>query len=699
MPSRTSSLGPPPPHPASNNGDSRRASRSMLQNSKPAAGAKAAATLRLGASHDLPSSVTHFLCLSSTSNSAAAKKELRRQLLVLRDYCVGASNKTKGKELLSQGGKSISRKVEATPDFNSCLDVIFATSLVFTEETEDVAKDTLRGIITKLKAVQDCGDEKAFRAAIVEVVNRILLCTPLLPPAKDAKAAAEHEEQATAAAAAAAAEADGEEAKANGKQKHHSSNGKRHQQDGEEPRLRDECLDFLTMEDGAPVLVEGRWKRWLDYYESGYVRYVETLMAEQAREQQNGAAAASDAEDDEGEDAANEDAPAAAAPLVESVPFFTARQNYWKSTTSAYAQFCYLLLAIYFVRTKDFSLNYLARVNKLVQYYAYQLDAEDGEPIAVKEGPVEEESEADESEAEESEEEEEEPEEAQEEPEEAARGNEAGVQTEQQQEEEPEPQSEPQPEEEEEPAEEEEEVTETARSLPPPQFDDSVIRRTRHSPRHSAPPPEHASSVSVAPEPVKAPRRRTHKCFTTEQLPAELRPTAADEEEAAAEAQDTEAHSHVPVVRRTTKMDIADVATSQQRERESAEVDSAKKAIQDARDEAAVEALAKEAAERNELEEMAAEAEEADAEAELAEGAEEERVAKTAEELRSEAVVEGLAQEAEAHDALEKMASESEVKPAETELEAAVAAEATAKKDAEKDTEKDAEKADGEDEL
>ena len=381
-----------PPRPASSNGDAvRRPSHNMLENARSPSASRAAAatTIRLGASHDLPSSVTHFLCLSSASNTAAARKELRRQLLVLRDYCVGVSNKTKGKELLSQGGKSISKKVEASPDFNSCLDVIFATSLVFTEETEDVAKDTLRSIIAKLKAVQDCGDEKAFRAAIVEVVNRVLLCTPLVPPARDAKAAAEYEEAAAARAREdAAAAAAAEETSKKARRKNNSKKRKQPQQDGaSELRLKDECLDFLTMEDGAPVLLESRWKRWLDYYEEGYLRYVEKLMEEQKKAQASGAAL--EPEEEEDDDANDTDGAAMSVPLVESIPFFTARQNYWKSTTNAYAQFCYLLLAIYFVRTKDFSLNYLARVNKLMQYYAYQIDSEDGEPIAVKEGPEE----------------------------------------------------------------------------------------------------------------------------------------------------------------------------------------------------------------------------------------------------------------------------------------------------------------------
>lgn len=652
MPSRSSSqareVAALPPRPASNSGDMpRRGSHNMLQSAKPPAASKTAtATIRLGASHDLPSSVTHFLCLSSASNTAAARKELRRQLLVLRDYCVGVSNKTKGKELLSQGGKNISKKVEASADFNSCLDVIFATSLVFTEETEDVAKDTLRSIITKLKAVQDCGDEKTFRAAIVEVVNRVLLCTPLMPPAKDAKAAAEHvEAMAAQQEAEAEAEAAGQGAKKGRKaqQAHHDSDAA-----APEPRLKDECLDFLTMENGAPVLLEGRWTRWLNYFESGYIRYVEKLMAVQRSVlQQRGSAAPSDVEDDDAANEDGEDEAAAAVPLVESVPFFTARQSYWKSTTSAYAQFCYLLLAIYFVRTKDFSLNYLARVNKLVQYYAYQLDAEDGEPIAVKEGPVDEEDSEEEPEESEAESEEAHDEEAA-----AARGNEAGVQTEQPQEEAAEKAEEPA-------EEEEEEVVETARSLPPPQYDEAVVRRTRPTPRRSAR-GEHTPSVTVAAEAPKPPRRRTHKCFTTEELPQELRPSASVVEagEKAAAEQDTPAHAHVPSVRRTTRLDIAEVSTS--RQRESAEVDSAKKAIEDARDEAAVEALAREANERNVVEEMAAAAEEENAKAELEDDAEAERVAKNVEDVRNEAVVEALAKEADAQDALEKMASDAE---------------------------------------
>lgn len=575
MPSRSSSQAREaaslPPRPASNNGDAaRHPTHNMLQSAKPQAAAKAVTNIRLGASHDLPSSVTQFLSLSSTSNTAAAKKELRRQLLVLRDYCVDVSNKTKGKELLSQGGKNISKKVEASPDFNSCLDVIFATSLVFTEETEDVAKDTLRSIVSKLKAVQDCGDEKSFRAAIVEVVNRVLLCTPLMPPAKDVKAAAEHEETcAQAKQKAEAAEAG-------------NRGSKRRQQRGgaaPEPRLKDECLDFLTMEDGAPVLLEGRWKRWLNYYEAGYIRYVEKLIEEQRSEQAK--EAVSDAEE-EGEADADADA-APAAPPVESVPFFTARQSYWKSTTSAYAQFCYLLLAIYFVRTKDFSLNYLARVNKLVQYYAYQLDFADGEPIAVKEGTVEEDDDEEEFE--------EESEEAEAETKaEAVQGNAAGVQTEQS--ERPGAQAREEKEKEKEAA-----AVKSTRSLPPPQYDETVVRRSRPTPLRSAR-SEHTPSARVAPpEPPKPPRRRTHKCFTTEELPQELRPSAGvvAKEEKEAEVKDTEAHSHVPAVRRTTRMDIAEVSTS--RQRDSAEMESAKKATEDARDEGVVEAFAREAGE------------------------------------------------------------------------------------------------------
>ncbi|KAG5505625.1 hypothetical protein JIQ42_08391 [Leishmania sp. Namibia] len=458
-------------------------SRSARDRSRTSGSDEAAFIPRLGASHDLPSSVTQFLSLSSASGSVAAK-ELRRQLLVLRDYCVGLGNKIKGKELLSQGGRYVSRKVEATADFNSCLGVIFATSLVFAGGTEDDAKDTLRSILEKLKAAQDSGDERVFRAAIVEVVNRILLCTPLKPPARDA---AREEAQ---------------------------KSGRRKKRRIAERQLKDECLDFLTVEDGVPLLLEGVWKRWLNYFEEGYIRYVESLLVEQQRAVEAAAAAACEADGEDEADYNGNAALVAAVPAIATVPLFAGWQSYWKSTTSAYAQFCYLLLAIFFVRTKDFSLNYLARVTKLVHYYTYQLESEEGDPIAVKVVDVDVSDDESEEEGEEW----------------------------------------AQPEEEE-------------CSLPMPEYDSGVTRRTLMSVSLSA--ERERSSVGESHEVPGKPRRRWHKCFTTEELPEELRPSAdAVKEEEAVAARDAQEHSQVPAVRHTDKMEILDVSVSRQRERE-----------------------------------------------------------------------------------------------------------------------------------
>ncbi|KAG5484521.1 hypothetical protein LSCM1_07896 [Leishmania martiniquensis] len=483
----------PPPHPWYHSpsqsassacvNDAYRRSHSMRDSSKTNGSPEPVFVPRLGASRDLPSSVTHFLSLSSASSSAAAK-ELRRQMLVVRDYCVGLSNRIKGKELLSQGGRHISRKVEATADFNSCLYVIFATSLVFTGETEDDAKDTLRSILGKLKAAQESGDEKVFRAATVEVVNRILLCTPLRPPACDAV---------------------------------RKSGGVKRRPNAEQ-QLRDECLDFLSAEDGIPVLREGVWQRWLNFFETGYIRYVEQLLEEQQRAAEAPAAAgAASGTDDDDEAAHNgEAAPAFAAPALLGVPFFTSWHSYWTSPPSAYAQFCHLLLAIFFVRTRDFSLNYLARVTRLVHCYSYQLEFEDGHPIPVKVGG----GEADDDVVNE----------------EAA-----------------------------EPAQREEEEE---RSLPMPEFDSGVTRRTLMSISLSA--ERGRSPADEGHERLSKPRRRCHKCFTTEELPEELRPSAdaVKEEEVTVTKDAQEEHSHVPAVRHTDKMELLDVSASRQRERE-----------------------------------------------------------------------------------------------------------------------------------
>lgn len=541
--------------------NSRRSSRSMLDGNKTGrAAAKEASSIRLGAAHDLPSSVAHFLYLSSSSSAsstaAAAKKQLRRQLLVLRDYCVSAGNKTKDKELLSQGGRHISRKIEATPEFNSCLDVIFATSLVFTSETEDVAKDTLRSIVAKLKAVQDTGDERAFRSAVVEVVNRILLCTPLAPPARDPSATTPASDSPSAKEAQRQAQAK------SGRKKH-----PRPAAAAAEPKLRDECLDFLTVEDGTPVLLERVWKRWLNYFEHGYVRYVEKLRAEQQRSADAAAAAAhDDDEDNEDEDGHGEDGDAAESgdaaasqvPVIAAVPFFTARQSYWKSTTSAYAQFCYLLLAIYFVRTKDFSLNYLARVTKLVQYYAYQLESEDSEPIAVKEGAA-----AHGDESEEDDEEDGDAYDDEDDAEDQARSATPHAEPE----EEEEVAALPAASEDEEPSQSEAAVqTDTPEPEQPAAAEEAAEVRSLPT----TPKPEEAERAATPPpaKPVRQ-RRRGHKCYPTQELPEELRPStelaAAEETEAA--ARDSDEHSHVPVVRLTEHIDLPDASQSRSRAR------------------------------------------------------------------------------------------------------------------------------------
>ncbi|KPA75676.1 hypothetical protein ABB37_08237 [Leptomonas pyrrhocoris] len=601
MPSQTSSQDhetpPLPARPAGSKAtSSRRSSYGMLLSGRSNGGAQATAALRQGASHNLPSSVGHFLRLCSAPNSAAARKELRRQLLLLRDHCVGVNNRIKGAELLSQGGRGISKKVEARADFNSCLHVIFATSFVFADETEDIAKDTLRDIIAKLKVAEDCGDETAFRAAIIEVVNSVLLCNPLIPAVK---AAVEHEETA--------------------EERHKQQEGEDGADGAAEPQLEDDCLDFLTVEDGVPVLLESQWRHWLDYFEEGYLCYVEKLIEEQKHEQADAAAAAAaaapDAEADAEEEEADGDAATAAVPVIESVPILTAHESYWRSTRSAYAQFSYLLLAIFFVRTKDFSLNYLARVHKLVQYYAYQLDSAAGEPIAVKE--------ADDADPEKGDEEAE-----------VSHGNDASVQTAAP---EPEEAAEKQVEE----HREEEVVGEAIRTLPQPEFDESVTRRTRHSTRRSVL-PEHTPSMTVAPEPSRTPRRRTHRCFATEELPQELRPSAEavreEEEEATDKDAAAAANSHVPSVRRTTRLDIAEVSSS--RQRENAKAEGAMMAMEDTREEAAV----------------------AKAQEELEEAAEGERVARNVEDLRNEAAVEALAKEADAHDEVEELARDAEQK-------------------------------------
>lgn len=338
-----------------------------------AVGAAAAASNRRAPSHDLPSSVVEFIRLMGCAD-ATADRELRRQLLLVRDYSVAVNNKVKGKELLSQGGHQLSRRLEATADFNCCLNVIFATSLLFTEETEDVAKDTLRSVITKLRVAQESGDEKQFRAAVVEVVNRILLCTPLQLPTRDASSGARqsHSTQPPPCSSVSPTCRAGSCSK--------STRSVEVAPAATISQIVDDCLDFITVEDGVPVFLESRWRPWLNYFESGYFRYVAQLCESTSATSWpvESEAIAADAQDSNGK--------TAAAPFpVELIPDFATRRSYWCSTTSAYAQFSYILLAIFFVRTKDFSLNYLARVNKLVQYFWYQLESADGEPILVKE--------------------------------------------------------------------------------------------------------------------------------------------------------------------------------------------------------------------------------------------------------------------------------------------------------------------------
>ncbi|CAG9570520.1 hypothetical protein LMJF_12_1200 [Leishmania major strain Friedlin] len=473
--------------------DSNRVSGSVLDSVKSNGGPKHASTARLHASQDLPTSVTRFLCLSSSSNSAAAK-DLRRQLLVVRDCCVALGNKVKGSELLLLGGSQLSRKVEAMADFNSCLGVIFAASLTFTGETEGVAKDTLCSVVEMLKSAQESGDEKVFRAAVVKIVNRILLCTPLRPPARNAA-----------------------------KETARKSAGKQEQHAEQEPKLEDECLDFLTVEDGVPVLLECVWKRWLRYFEDGYVRYVKKLMAEE-RQALEAAAAAAAADDYNGEEAQYVDGVSATTTqTISTVPLFTTCQDYWKSPASAYAQFCYILLAIFFVRTKDFSLNYLARVTKLVQYFTYQLEFEDGEPIAVRTDTDAEEDSA----------------QSEDEDDDRTPPQQEGPRKEKQ-----------------------------VHSLPMPEYDKAVTQRRFRMSRRS-------SSQGLVPTVVsfkkaEKPRRHCHKCFFTDALPGDLRPSveAVRQEEAEAAARDSEEHSHLPVVRRSANLDLSEHSISPQRERE-----------------------------------------------------------------------------------------------------------------------------------
>ncbi|AYU77058.1 hypothetical protein CGC21_18155 [Leishmania donovani] len=494
-----------------------RFSGSMLDNSKSNGGPKHASTCHPRAPHDLPSSVTRFLCLSSSSSPAAAK-HLRRQLLVVRDCCVTLGNKVKGGELLSLGGGQISRKMEATADFNSCLGVLFAASLIFTGETEGVAKDTLCSVVAMLKSAQESGDEKVFRAAVVNIVNRILLCTPLKPPARNAAKEAARKNA--------------------GKQQEHAR---------QEPKLKDECLDFLTVEDGAPVLLEGVWKRWLRYFEDGYVRYVEKLMTEEHQALEAAAAAAEADDEDKDEEAQYVDGvPATATQTISTVPLFTPWQDYWKSPTSAYAQFCYFLLAIFFVRTKDFSLNYLARVTKLVQYFTYQLESKDGEPIAVRTDTDAEEESA----------------QSEDEDDETAPPQQEGRQE------------------------------KRAHSLPMPEYDKAVTQRRFTMARRSGSRGLAPTVVSV--KKAEKPRRHCHKCFLTDVLPGELRPSveAVRQEEAEAAARDSEEHSHLPLVRRSDNLDLCDPSTTPQREREQLDAcDASTESVQGVWDPAAAESL------------------------------------------------------------------------------------------------------------
>ncbi|CBZ24684.1 hypothetical protein, unknown function [Leishmania mexicana MHOM/GT/2001/U1103] len=497
---------------------SNRLSGSMLDSSKSNGGPKHGSTALLHASHDLPLSVTRFLCLSSSSNSGAAR-ELRRQLLVVRDCCVALGNKINGRELLSLGGSQISHRVEATADFNSCLGVILSASLIFPGETESVAKDTLRSVVESLKSAQETGNETVFRAAVVKTVNRILLCTPLKPPARNAA-----------------------------KEAVRRCIGRRQEHTAPEPKLKDECLDFLTVENGVPVLLEDVWGRWRRYFEEGYARYVDNLMAEQHQALEAAAAAAeSDGEEKDAEAQRADDVLAAGGQTISTAPFFTPWQDHWRLPTSAYAQFCYLLLAIFFVRTKDFSLNYLARVMKLVQYFTYQLESVDGEPIAVRMDTVATEDHA----------------QSEEEDDERAQPQPAGPPTE-----------------------------ERTHSLPMPEYDKAVTQRTftmrcRSSSRGLSP-----TVVSV--KTVEKPRRHCHRCFLTDALPGDLRPSveAVKQEEAEASARDSDEHSHLPVVRHSDKLDLHDSAISPQRQRHQLDsCDASTDFMQDAWDQTAVGAL------------------------------------------------------------------------------------------------------------
>ncbi|GET86830.1 hypothetical protein, unknown function [Leishmania tarentolae] len=476
---------------------SSRSLRSMMNSSKSSSGASRAIIARLNASHDLPSSVTRFLLLCSSSKSGAAK-DLRRQLLVVRDNCVGLGNKMKGKELLSLGEGHVSRKVEATADFNSCLGVIFASSLMGMDGLVDFDKDTLFSLVKELKRAQESGDEKVFRAAIVTAVNRILLCTPLKPPRRNA--AKEVTWRST-----------------EGRQEHRQ----------QEPKLKDECLDFLTVKDGAPVLLEGVWGRWLRYFEDGYARYVDKLVAEQheSLEAARDAAEADDKDEDEKAQHAR-DVLAAAAQTIPTVPFFTPWQDSWRAQTSAYAQFSCFLLAIFFVRTKDFSLNYLARVTKLVQYFTYQLEFKDGEPIEVMMS-----ADAYKDSAQSDEEDEEDDDTTLSQQEEPLTG-------------------------------------EHAHSLPMPEYDRAVTQRKFTI-------TERSQAPELAPSEVQAhraerSRSHSHKCFLTDVLPDDLRPSVetAQQEEAEARTRDSEEHSHLPVVRHSNKLDLGDSSLSSQDHRE-----------------------------------------------------------------------------------------------------------------------------------
>ncbi|KAG5509888.1 hypothetical protein JKF63_07533 [Porcisia hertigi] len=472
---------------------SRYPSCTVLDNS-PTSGVQSTSSLRYGALNDLPLSVNHFLFLCSKAGTAATKRDLRRQLLVLRDHCVEFGNKMRGKELLSQGGKHISRRVEATVDFNSGLNVILASSLVFAEEAEDIDRDILCSIVEKLKSAQNSGDEKIFRATVVEVVNRILLCTPLAPPVCDLASLRTME----------------------------TCEVTRQQSGEREPTLKDECLDFLVLEEGIPVLLECRWMRWLRFFEEGYVQYVERLLNEQQQAAKASAVAdaAVDSDHEEAKEAGRKGhvTLAAGAPPIAAMPLFTPRKAYWKSKTSAYAQFCHLLLAIYFVRTKDFSLNYLARITKLVQYYEHQLEFEDGKPIVVREGAEDELSDYELRDKE-------------------GEGLYADV---------------------------EQHIglhTAAAPLVSTPGHDSCVTSNTFMS-----------CPSSVMPESAtEKPRRRWHKCFITEELPEEVRPAAElsrEESLGGVAAGKSQAVSSALHVRYADRIDLPNFSVGRQRERE-----------------------------------------------------------------------------------------------------------------------------------